>query len=373
MLKVPYNYLPQQFSDPSLIIADWIELIKSTDFTLGEYVVKFESIFADYVGAKYCIATNNGTDALILSLKSLRIGSGDEVITVCNSFYATTGAIVAVGAIPVFVDCDDRYQIDANKIESVITNKTKAIVPVHWGGASPDMKKIMQIANNYNLKVVEDACMGIGGKISNISPGNIGECGAYSMHPLKSLNVMGDGGMVTTNNSEIYSWMTKYRNHGMIDRDHIDFWGVNMRLQPLQAIVAMRCLPELDNIITIRNKNAEKMDKLLSIDELIPYVTPPKRCKSNVETHALYMGLFKNRDTLKEFLESNGIEVKIHYPIPLHLQKSAQVYGYKVGDFPVSEAQAKELLTIPIHQFVNEEMIDWIANCIKRFYLGQRN
>ena len=146
-MLVSYNYLPQEFSDPSNIINEWKKLIKSSDFTLGRYIDKFEKKFAEYIGAKYCIATNNGTDALILSLKALGIGNNDEVITVCNSFYATVGAIVAVGAKPVFCDCDNRYQIDVNKIEQKITKKTKVILPVHWGGASPDMKAIIKIAN----------------------------------------------------------------------------------------------------------------------------------------------------------------------------------------------------------------------------------
>jgi len=370
MIKVPYNYLPMQFANPEPFIEDWRELIKTSDFTLGAYVNKFEKKFADFVGAKYCIATNNGTDALILSLKSLGIGIGDEVITVCNSFYATTGAIVAVGAIPVFVDCDNRYQIDVNAIESAITPKTKAILPVHWAGASPNMPLIIDIAKKHSLRVVEDACMGIGGRYAGKSPGTFGDCGAYSMHPLKSLNVMGDGGMVTTDDPDLYSWMLMYRNHGMVDRDHIDIWGVNMRIQPIQAIVAMRCLPELNDIILKRNENAVQLDGLLSKPELKQYVSIPAREPLNQETHALYMGLFKKRDQLKVYLEDNGIEVKVHYPVPLHLQKAALNYGYKKGSFPVAERQADELITIPIHQFINHESISYIGSRINSFYLG---
>lgn len=368
MIKVPYNYLPMQFSNPEPFIEDWRELIKTSDFTLGAYVNKFEKQFAEYVGAKYCIATNNGTDALVLSLKSLGIGLGDEVITVCNSFYATTGAIVAVGATPVFVDCDNRYQIDTSAIELAITSKTKAILPVHWAGASPNMPLIMEIAKKYSLKVIEDACMGIGGKYAGKSPGTFGDCGAYSMHPLKSLNVMGDGGMVTTDHPDLYTWMLKYRNHGMVDRDHIDIWGVNMRIQPLQAIVAMRCLVDLNKIISIRDVNAKKLDELLSDTELKSFVSIPVRDNLNQETHALYMGIFKDRDRLKKHLEDSGVEVKIHYPIPLHLQKAACNLGYLEGSFPVAENQADRLLTIPIHQFVSDDMIHYTVEKIKEFY-----
>ena len=170
------------------------KLIKSSDFTLGYFVENVEKEFAKFIGVKYCISTNNGTDALILSLKSLGIKKGDEVITVCNSFYASAGAIVACGARPILVDCDDRYQIDIEKIKKNY-QKTKAILPVHWGGASPDMFKIMKLAKKFKIHVVEDACKGIGAKLRRRSPGTFGIINAFSMHPLKSLNVMGDGGM----------------------------------------------------------------------------------------------------------------------------------------------------------------------------------
>ena len=367
-MRVPYNYLPKQFENPEPFIKDWRGLIKSSDFTLGRYVEKFENEFAKYIGAKFCIATNNGTDALILSLKALNIGVGDEVITVCNSFYATTGAIVAVGALPVFVDCDERYQIDITKIERAITANTKAILPVHWFGASPDMHALMKIAKKYSLRVIEDACMGIGGKFNDIAPGNFGDCGAYSMHPLKSLNVMGDGGMVTTNSSRLYTWMRKYRNHGMIDRDNIEFWGVNMRIQPFQAIVASRCIKQLDKIINKRNKNAKLLDKLLYELKLDEKIKIPPRNAHNIETQALYVCQFDKRDDLLTHLLNNDIEAKIHYPKPLHLQNASKLYGYKRGDFPVAEQQALKILTLPIHQFLNEKQIKYMANKINEFY-----
>ena len=256
-MKIPFNYLPQQFKNINPIISQWKKLAKSTEFTLGPFVEKFEKQFAKYIGVKYCISTNNGTDALILCLKALDVKNGDEVITVSNTFYATVGAIVACGAKPILIDCDERYQIDIKQIEKKITKKTKVILPVHWAGASPDMFKIIKLAKKYKIKIVEDACMGIGAKIKGKSPGTFGEVNAFSMHPLKSLNVMGDGGMVTTNNNKIYNWLKKYRNHGMINRDKIEFWGVNNCLQPLQAIVALNGLKKLiillKNVITMRN------------------------------------------------------------------------------------------------------------------------
>jgi aminotransferase EvaB len=365
-MKVNYNYLPQEFNNPDPIISDWRRLIKSSDFTLGKFVEEFEKKLAKFLGVKFCISTNNGTDALILCLKALNIKEDDEIITVANTFYATAGAIVAVGAIPVFCDCDDRYQILISDIEKKITKKTKAIIPVHWAGASPDMFKIMKIARKYNLKVIEDACMGIGGKIFKKSPGNFGNISAVSMHPLKSLNVMGDGGAVVTNNSSLYYWIKKYRNHGMINRDNIDFWGVNNRMQPLQAIVAMHGLKKLKKIISLRKKNADFLDKKLLT--LKKYIKLPKRPKNYLETYALYMILCQNRDKLKKYLEKNNIEVKIHYPKPLHLQSASKMFGYKKGDFPIIEKQSKQLLTIPIHQFLQYRHLDFVYKKIKYFY-----
>lgn len=367
-MKVKYNYLHEEFSKPEPIIKEWKKLIKSTDFTLGKYVSSFEKSFSKFIGSKYCISTNNGTDALILCLKSLNIKPGDEVITVINTFYATAGAIIAVGAIPVFCDCDDRYQIDIKDIESKITSKTKAIIPVHWGGASPNMFEIMRIAKFHNLKVIEDACMGIGASLNGKSPGTFGHVSAFSLHPLKSLNAMGDGGAVVTNNRKIYEWLLKYRNHGMINRDTISIWGENKRMQPLQAIVGLWGLKKIRNVIKIRNRNANYYDK--KFNQLKKFITIPKRIKGFTETFALYMILCKKRDKLKKFLEKNKIEVKIHYPKALNKQPAFKKFNSKRNNyyFKNSDYQSKNLLTIPVHQFISKSKQDYVINIIKKFY-----
>ena len=366
-MKVPFNYLPYEFENNDKIFIEWKKLIKSTDFTLGKFMQSFEDNFKNYVSAKYCFGTNNGTDALILSLKAVEIGEGDEVITVCNSFYATAGAISAVGAKIIFVDSDERFQINISKLEEKITNKTKAIIPVHWAGASPDMKKIMEIANKHELHVIEDACMGIGAKLNDKSPGTFGIIGAYSMHPLKSLNVMGDGGMIVTNNDKIADWVKRYRNHGMIDRDNIDFWGVNMRLQPLQAIVANEGLKKLNEVIEERNKNSKKLDKQLK--KLYPKIIIPDRYDDHIETFALYMIQCEDRDNLIKYLNEYEIEVKVHYPIPLHLQSPSLKQGYKKGDFPIAENQALKLVSLPVHQYLQVDQIDFMIEKIFDFYV----
>jgi len=363
---VPYNYLPQQFSDVDTIIEEWREVIKTTQFTLGPFVETFEQKFAEFVGTKHCISTNTGTDALILALKSIGVKPGDEVITVANTFYATVGAIVAVGATPVFVDSDDRYQINVEQIPKVITNKTRAILPVHWAGCSPNILSIMELAEDHDIPVIEDACPAVGAYVDGKHAGTLGKVNAFSMHPLKPLNVMGDGGMVVTDDDDLAEWMGKYRNHGMVDRDHIDFWGVNMRLQPIQAIVAGHVLDTVPELVRVRSRNARLLDEGLA--ELQDFVQVPLRPPGNVEAYQLYLASFKRRDELCDHLVSKGIEVKVHYPLPLHLQKAALSLGYKEGDFPVSERQAKEILTIPNHQYITPEQIDYILTEIKSFY-----
>ncbi|QIZ20844.1 DegT/DnrJ/EryC1/StrS family aminotransferase [Candidatus Pelagibacter giovannonii] len=365
-MKIRYNYLSQEFENTKNIFFEWKKLIKTTDFTLGHKVEEFEKKIGKFLNIKYIISTNNGTDALKLSLKSIGIKNGDEVITVCNSFYASAGAIVALGARPVFIDCDDRFQMNYNLISNAINNKTKAIMPVHWGGASPDMDKITKIAKKYNLKVIEDACMGIGGNILGKSPGSFGDISAFSMHPLKSLNVMGDGGFVGTNNKSIFNWLKKYRNHGMIDRDRISFWGENFRLQPLQAVVALNQLKKLKKVIKIRNNNAKYLDKQLSA--LYPNVKIPPRPRGFKETFALYMANFSKRNELRSYLLKRGVETKIHYPIPLHLQKASKKFNYKKKDFPVAEKQSKSLITIPVHQYLDMKHMQYISNLIRKFY-----
>ena len=364
--RVPYNYLPMQFADYSQIAAGWDALIRTSDFTLGAFMERFESEFAHYIGSPHCLATNNGTDALILALKALGIGPGDEVITPCNSFYATTGAIVAVGATPVFCDVDDRFQADVDDVDRRVTSRTKALLPVHWAGASPDMAKVMELARAHDLLVLEDACMAIGGKVHGQSPGTFGDMGAFSMHPLKTLNVMGDGGMVITENEAAQQWMLKYRNHGMVDRDHIDFWGVNMRLQPLQAVVASHMLTSLDERLIRRREIQRTYDERL--EAIGPSIVVPPRADWNPETVSLYMIQADDRDALLANLVAHGVEAKVHYPLPLHLQRPGRDMGYRPGDIPVAEHQADRLVTLPAHEYLTDQQVEHVCGAVAGFF-----
>lgn len=368
-MQVKYSYLDQQFAEVGLYFEDLRRLVKSGEFTLGPFVEEFERKFARYIGVKHAIGTNTGTDALILALKAVGVKPGDEVITVPNSFIATAGAVVAAGARPVFVDCDERYQIDVSKIESAISARTRAILPVHWAGCPADIEAILAIANRNGLPVVEDACPAVGAKVNGRSVGTFGKVNAFSMHPLKPLNVWGDGGIVVTDDDKAAAFLRLYRNHGLRGRDHIEIWGVNNRLQPVQAVVASRLLDGIEDSLEARIRNARRLDAGLS--DLSRFIRVPRRQEGYREVYQIYLASATNRDQLLDYLIVHGIEAKVHYPIPIHFQKPAEALGYKAGDFPVCERQAQEIITIPAHQHVTTEQIDYMVETICAFYRGR--
>lgn len=365
-MQVKYNYLDQQFAEVEAHFGDLRKLVASGEFTLGPYVEAFEKKFAAYIGVKHAIGTNTGTGALILSLKAVGVKPGDEVITVANTFIATVGAIVAAGARPVFVDCDARYQIDVAKIEAAITSRTGAILPVHWAGCSPEMDKVLAIADRHGIPVVEDACPAVGAKINGRHAGTFGKVNAFSMHPLKPLNVWGDGGIIVTNDDEAEKFLRLYRNHGLLDRDHVEIWGVNDRLQPFQAVVGTRVLDTVEGLVQARIRNARLLDA--GLKGLEAFITTPRRPEGYREVYQLYLASAQRRNELVSFLISKGVEAKIHYPIPIHLQNCARGLGYKKGDFPVCEQQADEVVTLPAHQHISEDQIAYTVKVIREFY-----
>jgi len=365
-MHVKYNYLEQQFLEVDAHFADLRTLVASGEFTLGPFVEIFEKKFAAYIGAKHAIGTNTGTGALTLALKAVGVKHGSEVITVANTFIATVGAIVAAGARPVLVDCDERYQIDVSKIEAAITDKTSAILPVHWAGCPPELEKILEIANRYEIPLVEDACPAVGAKINEKYAGTFGKVNAFSMHPLKPLNVWGDGGIIVTNDDKAADFLRLYRNHGLMDRDHVEIWGVNERLQPFQAVVGARVLDTVNGLVEARIRNAKLFD--LGLKGLEAFIRPPERLVGYREVYQLYLVTAVRRDELVAFLNSQGVEAKVHYPIPIHLQNAAKELGYKRGDFPVCERQANEILTLPAHQHITEDEIVYTISKINEFY-----
>lgn len=366
-MRVKYLDLPKQFKDEEL----WIALKKQFEacqFIMGPEVERFESNFAKLCQTSYALGVNSGTDAIFLALKALGIGPGDEVITVPNSFVATTGAIVATGAKPVFVDVCPDYNVDVELIKPAITRRTKAILPVHLTGNPAEMPKIMEIARENHLYVIEDAAQAAAASIKGQLVGSFGDVGCFSLHPLKNLNVCGDGGVITTKSEEIYKKVRLLRNHGLKNRDEIEFFGYNSRLDTLQAVVANYVMNDLESIIQKRQKNASIYNTELK--HLEDFVILPLQREGVVQVYHTYVIQVKKREELISYLNEHGVETKIHYPVPIHLQKACRELGYKKRDFPVCEKQVESVLSLPIHQHLTKDQICYVADLIKDFYVN---
>lgn len=365
-MRVPYSYLDDQFADVDAYLADVKALVQSGDFTLGKPVTEFEERFAEMCGLPYAIGVSSGTDALILPLKILGIGPGDEVITTSNTFIASVGAIAMTGATPVFVDNNEEYTIDVDKLEAAITPRTKAILPVHLSGNPADMPAIMQIARKHNLIVVEDAAQAILAAIDGKHVGSWGAAAGFSLHPLKNLNVWGDGGVIVTRDKELNRKLRLFRNHGLVNRDEVEFYGHNCRLDSLHAVIGNRLIKEVYSITDQRIANAETFDR--AFRDLKEFITIPPRPANVKRVYHTYVIQVKNRDELYQYLLDEGIEAKIHYPIPMHLQKAAEHLGYKKGDFPVCERHCQTILTLPVHQHLSKAQMDYMIECVRKFY-----
>ncbi|WP_440920356.1 DegT/DnrJ/EryC1/StrS family aminotransferase [Candidatus Pelagibacter sp.] len=368
LYKIKHNYLSEQFSDYKSILKKFERIIKNNDFTLGIEVDKFENNIKKLLNQKYVVAVGSGTDALMLSLKCLGIKEGDEVITTPYTFYATIGAIVSAGAKPVFVDVNEDYNINPKLIEKKITKKTKAIMPVHWSGKICEMKNISRISKKYKIPIVEDACHGILASYNNKLAGSFGDFGCFSLHPLKNLNVWGDGGFVVIKKKENFRKMMLLRNHGLKGRNKNLLFGYNSRLDTLQACVANHLLKKIKIITNSRIKNAIKFDKeLKKIDGLIL----KKRSSNFKEVFHLYEFRVKNfrlRNKLLNYLIKHKIDAKIHYPVPMHLQPAAKIYKYKKGDFPNAEKIANSTISLPVHEYLNDNQLKYIVQKLKKFF-----
>ncbi len=364
-MLVKYSYLKRQFSNSSDLWKKLKKFVDTGDFTLGKELNKFEKNFSKLIGTKYAVGVNSGTDAIKLALKVLGVKKNDEVITAANTFVATVGAITEIGAKPVFVDCDDTFCMNVNLVEKKITKKTKAIVPVHFTGYMTDMVELKKIAKKYDLPIVEDACQSILASINNKNAGTWGDFGAFSLHPLKNINVWSDGGIITTNNYKFYNQLRLLRNHGLIDRDTVKICGYNSRLDTFQAVVGNWLLPKAKQIANQRIKNANYYDKEFS---KIKEISIPPRIKNNKIVYHLYIIFAKNRDALLKFCISKGIEAKVHYPIPIYRQQALNFLGHKKGDFPVSDIHTKKIITFPCDQHKTKKELDYVIKTVKSFY-----
>ena len=366
IFKLKHNYLLEQFSNNREIISKIKKLNRSCDYTLGHPVIEFEKNFASRVGAKFALGVGSGTDAIFLSLKAFDIGNGDEVITTPFTYIATIGAIATTGAKPVFVDVKEDCNINEALIEKKITKKTKAIVPVHWTGRICEMKKIIRIAKKYKLKIIQDACHAVDAKYRKLHPCKLGDVACYSLHPLKNLNVWGDGGLVVTNNINLYKKISLLRNHGLISRDDCRIFGYNSRLDSIQAIVGNHFLKKKLSLVTKKRiHNSNYLDNKL---QNIKGISVQKRELYLKEVFHLYQVKVKKRESLLKYLHNHGIDAKIHYPKPIHLQKAAKYLKYKKGDFPNAERLGKQIISLPVHEFIKKSQLDLMVHLIKKFY-----
>ena len=364
-MNVRYSYLKQQFENADDLWDNLKEFVSTGDFTLGKPLEVFENSFASLMNSQYAIGVNSGTDAIKLSLVAQGVGYGDEVITAANTFVATVGAIAEIGAKPVFIDCDDTFCMNAELIEDAITKKTKAIVPVHFTGYMADMRKIMPIAKKHNLVVVEDACQSILGEIEGKKAGTWSKCGAFSLHPLKNLNVWSDGGIIITDDKKLAVQIRLLRNHGLIDRDTVSILGYNSRLDTIQAVVGNWLIPQTESIAEKRIKNASIYDNAFN---KIRQIDIPHRPSDFKIVYHLYIIFAHDRDKLLKYCLEKGIEAKVHYPIPIYQQKALSYLGYKNGDFPVTDGHTKKIITFPCDQHLSEEEINYVIKTVEEFY-----
>ena len=331
---------------------------------LGENVQQLEKEFAQFCGATYGVGVSDGTAALHTILRAMEIGTGDEVITVPNTFIATGEAIVLAGAKPVFVDIDpDTYLMDVSQVETKITSRTKAILPVHLYGQTVDMDPLLEIASKHGLRVIEDACQAHGAEYKGRKAGTIGDAAAFSFYFSKNLGAYGEGGFITTNNTELATKIRMIRDHGSGAKYHHEVIGLNARLDEIQAVVLRAKLPHLAEWNSIRREHAKLYNELL----MDTSVKTPTELEGNIPIYHLYVISVAERDDLQAALKEQEIFTGIHYPIPMHLQKSMEYLGYKPGDFPVTEKVTSEILSLPMFAELTDDEIRKVVSSIKAF------
>ena len=341
------------------------EILESQAFILGKEVEAFERAVASYCNVKFAIGLNSGTDALILALDAIGVGEGDEVITSSFTFVATAEAIARVGAKPVFVDIEPKtFNIDPELIKKKITKKTKAIIPVHMYGLPANMDEIKKAVEKKGIKVIEDSAQAIGATYNGKKTGSLADCGCFSFFPSKNLGGFGDGGMIVTDSEELYEKIKLLRNHGTNKKYHHKIIGYNSRLDNLQAAILNVKLPLLDGWIKARQENAELFN---SAFKEYPLVVPstPKGCG---HSYHLYTLKYRKPEKISEFLNTNGIEARTYYPLPLHMQECFKHLGYKKGDLPEAERACTECFSIPAYPELTGDEKSYIIDKFGQFF-----
>jgi dTDP-4-amino-4,6-dideoxygalactose transaminase len=368
-LQVPFVDLKSQYlAIKEEILKEINEVLDNTAYICGKKAQKFETEFSILHNVNYSVALSSGTDALHVALHALHIGNDNEVIVPVNTFIATAEGVSLCGAKPVFVDNDENtYNIDVNKIEKAISKKTKAIIPVHLYGQPAEMDKILEIAKNYNLYVVEDCSQAHLAEYKGNKIGGLGHIGTFSFYPGKNLGAYGEGGAVVTNDENLYNIMLRFRQHGSINKYEHDIVGHNYRMEEIQAGVLNVKLKYIQKWTDNRRRIAKlyiDTFKSLNISEIITpfhpeYINP---------VYHLFVIRVANREGLTNFLRQNNIQTGLHYPIPLHMQKAYKSLNYKPEDFPIAKKFADEILSLPMYPEMTNEMVYFVCETINKFY-----
>lgn len=363
--RIPYIALASQFAEERDELMPRIEAVLSSgNYIGGPEVEALEDELAAYCGTRHAVTVSSGTDALNLTMEVLGISQGDEVITPPNSFVSSTSCIVRAGATPIFADVRQDELIDPAAVEAAITPRTKAIIPVHLRGAVCDMPALRSISARHGLLLIEDAAQAVGSALGNVRTGALGDIACFSAHPLKLLNGAGDCGFVTTNDADVAARLKRLRNAGLVDRNTVTEWGTIARLDAIQAAILRVRLRRLDGVIANRRRIATAYLAGLSETKLrLPYARV-----GEYHTYNTFTVQSSDRDALEKSLLEAGIETKIHYPIPLHLQPVARELGYREGMFPVTERLAKTILSLPAHQFLSVDDIDHVLSVSRSFH-----
>ena len=356
------------------VLAEIMRVVDSQKFILGEDVQRLESELASYCGAKHAVGCASGSDALFLALMALDVQPGDEVLTTPYTFFATAGAISRMGAVPVFVDVDERtFNLDANRIAAVLASRPKirAMIPVHLFGGCADLDPICDMARQRGVAVIEDAAQSIGSEYKGRRAGSIGQIGAFSFYPSKNLGGYGDGGMLTTNDKSLADRLAALRVHGRTGKYFHQWIGVNSRLDALQAAVLRVKLHYLDGWTAGRQTNADRYSAGLG-KLSVPVISPQPADYQTRHVYNQFVIRCSDRDALQSYLRERGIGSEVYYPLPLHLQPCFSGLGYKKGDFPVSEKMAGESLALPIQAELAAEDVDYVCDSICSFYAKTR-
>lgn len=365
-MNIPFVDLSRQFKLlESELTQAFLDTGRSGVYIMGERLEAFEANAAAFCESTYCLGVADGSDALFLVLKAMGIGPGDEVITATNSFIASAWVIAATGAKPVLVDVCDDFNIDANLIEAAISSKTKAIIPVHLTGRPAPMNDVNSLAQSKGLFVLEDAAQAIGARYYGKRVGSLGQAAGFSLHPLKNLGVYGDGGLITTNDSTLDTALRKLRNHGLRNRDECEVWGFNSRLDSMQAAFADIKLKKLDSWNNRCRAIAKIYRTELSSVVQVPVDQPWEEC-----VYHNFVIRSDRRDSLMQYLKEHGVDTRIHYPIPIHLQDAAKGLGYRLGDFPNAEKYASTMISLPIYPELSDVEINHVTSSVLQFFKG---